>query len=130
MASLRVAFAYISISMISVVLFIIFVGVFLRSCFRSTKKTPRPAVNVAFRKESPSPHAKKDYGGATPGADDKGGGFQRGYAAKPAAAPPPDAEAPEDDSAQALLNDASAGTAEHKHYPAPRDHRIPKWRPR
>ena len=93
MASLRVAFAYISISMISVVLFIIFVGVFLRSCFRSTKKTPRPAVNVAFRKESPSPHAKKDYGGATPGADDKGGGlWSKG--SRPPAAPVDLAPAP------------------------------------
>ena len=111
MASLRIAFAYISITMISVVLFIIFVGVFLRSCFRSTKKTHRPAVNVAFRKETPSPH-KKDYGGAAPSpGDDKAASFQRGYAAKPAAAPAPDAEAPE---ATGLLEPADVGVAEEK----------------
>mmetsp|Transcript_7664 Transcript_7664/g.10665 ORF Transcript_7664/g.10665 Transcript_7664/m.10665 type:complete len:91 (-) Transcript_7664:351-623(-) len=60
MASLRIAFAYLSISMISVVLFIIFVGVFLRSCFRTTKKPARPVVASGYRKET-----KRDYGGAT-----------------------------------------------------------------
>lgn len=100
--------------MISVVLFIIFVGVFLRSCFRSTKKTPRPAVNVAFRKESPAPSRNKDYGGAAANSDEKSGGFQRGYNAKAAAPATPDPEAAEDDSAQALLAGKESGTEEKK----------------
>ena len=43
--------------------------------------------------------------------DDKAASFQRGYAAKPAAAPAPDAEAPE---ATGLLEPADVGVAEEK----------------
>ena len=46
MGETRIAFAYLSITLISMVLFIIFVGVFLRSCFRTTKKARRRGVSA------------------------------------------------------------------------------------
>ena len=68
-------------------------GVFLRSCFRTAKKTPRPAVNAAtpagFQPKSPPPRAR-DYG-ASPAPPVGEATFQRGYAPQRA---PGDAEAP------------------------------------
>lgn len=55
MASLRIVFAYLSLTLISLVLFIIFVGVFLRTCFRSPKRPHRPSQRG---------RKKSAYGGA------------------------------------------------------------------
>ena len=50
--------AWISLSLIAVVLFIIFVGVFLCSCFRAVQKKPLPASDML----APDPASKYGAG--------------------------------------------------------------------
>mmetsp|Transcript_4136 Transcript_4136/g.12831 ORF Transcript_4136/g.12831 Transcript_4136/m.12831 type:complete len:100 (-) Transcript_4136:677-976(-) len=98
MASLRIVCAYLSLSMISVVLFIILVGVLLRACFR-TPRRHRPVA--AYRKDG-----KRGYG-----ADDRPS-YQ-----PPAETKRPDAELPPEpahDEEQALLSGTKGGVLEHK----------------
>ena len=56
----RKAFAWFSLSLISVVLFIIFVGVFLRSCLRAVKKPQAPSWTLTPSRQAHQPEISSD----------------------------------------------------------------------